>query len=217
MSARVAALCAALCVAVAQGFRAPQPVKSRHVARRQAIVTMKTWSKRKTLADETGGTTDLGAASVGLIGTIPVEFTQGETVLKTMAIPGQPLSAVAAQAGQCIKYKCRKGECGTCQVQLDGKWVKTCQTNVRPPEFGDVVKVQVRQGAVKAKKTSRFFSLSSFRDGFWNNLLGMVGFVREGRRCNKEYQQRITEEARIREMALAKRRALEASAVAESP
>ena len=40
------------------------------------------------------------------------------------------LPQVAAQAGQYIKYKCRKGECGTCAVRVDGQWIKTCSVSI---------------------------------------------------------------------------------------
>ena len=65
----------------------------------------------QTLADVAGGLTDKGGSAVGLVGTIPVIFEQGNETRKTMALAGQPLSEVAAQAGQYIKYKCGKGEC----------------------------------------------------------------------------------------------------------
>ena len=42
--------------------------------------------------------------------------TSGNETTRTMAIAGQPLKEVAAQAGQYIKYQCGKGECGTCEV-----------------------------------------------------------------------------------------------------
>lgn len=113
---------------------------------------------------------------MGLTGTIPVVFRQGNDTVSTMATVGQPLSAVrcsardstaglqaasciaralnpyeaiytataqpiplilllpapqvAAQAGQYIKYQCRKGECGTCAVRVDGQWIRTCSVAV---------------------------------------------------------------------------------------
>ena len=88
-------------------------------------------ARSQTLAETTGGASDRGAAAVGLVGTIPVEFTQGNDTVSTMAFVGQPLSEVAAQAGQFIKYKCRKGECGTCAVRVDGEWIRTCTVKVR--------------------------------------------------------------------------------------
>ena len=78
----------------------------------------------QTLADTAGGLSDKGSSAVGLVGTIPVIFEQGNNTAKTMAIAGQPLSEVAAQAGQYIKYKCGKGECGTCEVRVDGPGIR---------------------------------------------------------------------------------------------
>ncbi len=34
------------------------------------------------------------------------------------------------QADAFIPYKCKKGECGTCDVLIDGKWVHACQTTI---------------------------------------------------------------------------------------
>ena len=36
----------------------------------------------------------------------------------------------AGQADAFIPYKCKKGECGTCDVLVDGKWVHACQTRI---------------------------------------------------------------------------------------
>ena len=38
---------------------------------------------------------------------------------------------VAAQSGQYIKYQCKKGQCGTCEVRVDGKWIRTCVSQAR--------------------------------------------------------------------------------------
>ena len=48
----------------------------------------------QTLAEKEGGADILGAAGVGLTGTIPVVFRQGNDTLTTMATAGQPLSSV---------------------------------------------------------------------------------------------------------------------------
>eukprot|EP00967_Tisochrysis_lutea_P139153 scaffold252322_cov40-Tisochrysis_lutea.AAC.1 len=162
----------------------------------------------QTLAEKEGGADILGAAGVGLTGTIPVVFRQGNDTLTTMATAGQPLSSVrklatisasgdvAAQAGQYIKYKCRKGECGTCAVRVDGQWIKTCSVSIPFVPEGESYEVRahitlgsnalgsegvfVRGTMVKPSKSSRFFSFKSFIAGFRNNFLGMVGFVKEG-------------------------------------
>lgn len=40
---------------------------------------------------------------------------------------GEPILDVAKKAGVEIPTKCMKGECGTCEVNINGKWVKSCQ------------------------------------------------------------------------------------------
>jgi hypothetical protein len=110
---------------------------------------------------------------------------------------------VAAQAGQYIKYKCKKGECGTCAVRVDGNWIRTCSVSVPHVPEGQSYEVRARVPAraqsappltptlarrqvfvrgtmLKPTKSSRFFSVKSFFSGFKNNLLGMVGFAKEG-------------------------------------
>ncbi|TFJ85619.1 hypothetical protein NSK_003128 [Nannochloropsis salina CCMP1776] len=42
------------------------------------------------------------------------------------AVAGQSLKDVAQAARIPIKYNCKKGECGTCEVVLNGKKVRTC-------------------------------------------------------------------------------------------
>lgn len=103
----------------------------------------------QTLADEAGGLADVkDASAVGLVGTIPIIFEQGNETLETMAIVGQPLSEVASQCGQYIKYKCGKGECGTCEVRVEGKWIRTCSTRVPALPPGEVYNVHVRASAL---------------------------------------------------------------------
>ena len=69
-----------------------------------------------------------------------------------------PSSQVAAQAGQYIKYKCGKGECGTCEVRVDGKWIRTCAVQVPFVGQGEVYQVHVRHSMKEPKKSSRFYS-----------------------------------------------------------
>jgi len=186
------------CVPCAVGFFPAQLARS--PSSRTVDVTMKkTWSRRETLAEKGGGLEDKGAEAVGLSGTIPVEFEHSDVKLKTMAMPGQPLSEVASQAGQYIKYKCKKGECGTCEVRVDGQWVRTCVATIPYVEKGETYKVHVRTSMKQGKKSSRFFSLRSFYDGFKNNVLGMVGFVREGRKSQSAFDERIANEKKLLE------------------
>ena len=76
------------------------------------------------------------------LGDTPVVF-QPQNVM-TMARAGQPLSEVATQADVFIRYKCKKGKCKTCAVNIDGKWVSACQTKIPPQEPGKSFDVRVR-------------------------------------------------------------------------
>lgn len=152
---------------------------------------------RVTLAEETGATLTLAGA------TLPVTFIQGNSTRETLAFAGQPLSEVASQAGQYIKYKCGKGECGTCAVLVDGQWLKSCVAKVQQP-----MTITVKASMVApSKKSSKFFSVKSFVSGFWNNLLGMVGFVRSGARSSNAFKERMAREADIAQRAAMKRAA----------
>lgn len=51
---------------------------------------------------------------------------------------------MAAQAGQYIKYKCKKGECGTCAVRVDGNWIRTCSVSVPHVPAGQSYEVRAR-------------------------------------------------------------------------
>mmetsp|Transcript_10091 Transcript_10091/g.15116 ORF Transcript_10091/g.15116 Transcript_10091/m.15116 type:complete len:141 (+) Transcript_10091:82-504(+) len=46
---------------------------------------------------------------------------------KVKAIVGQKVSVVAAQARVKISYNCKAGDCGTCNVKMNGRTVKACQ------------------------------------------------------------------------------------------
>ena len=161
----------------------------------------------QTLAETTGGASDHGEAGVGLIGDVPVTFTQNNETISTKAIVGQPLSEVASQCGQYIKYQCRKGECGTCEVRVDGQWIRTCVTKVPPVAKGEAFEVHVRGSMIKTAKASRFYSLKSIISGAKNNLLGMVGFVREGRRSGDNFKHRIDSEKELLEKVKARKAA----------
>jgi hypothetical protein len=145
--------------------------------------------------------------ALGLTGTIPVVFQQGGESRKTMALVGQPLKEVAIQAGQFIQYKCGKGECGTCEVKVDGKWVRTCSTMVPYLAEGETYEVTVRPSMVKSKKSSRFFPFTSFISGAKNNILGMVGFVREGRKSRDAFNDRMNFEEELAAKVAAKKAA----------
>jgi hypothetical protein len=157
----------------------------------------KEWKYKETLAEESG-TTGTNAKAVGLIGEVPVVFKQGNATKETMAIVGQPISEVAAQAAQYIKYKCKKGQCGTCHVSINGKWIPSCTSKIPPVPKGESYTITVRESMVApTEKSSRFFSPKSFYKGFKNNLVGMVGFVRSRRNAKENWQDRMSEEELI--------------------
>lgn len=164
------------------------------------------WVKKETLADSAGDTTSLGYQGVGLKGTIPVVFKQGNETRTSMAWAGQPIRDVASQAGQFIQYGCGKGECGTCECMMNGKWVRPCVETVpaHALENGELV-LQVK--AIKSKKTSSgtFFSIRSFFMGFWNNILGMLGFVRFRKKASENWDERKAYEDLVAQKTLEKK------------
>lgn len=166
------------------------------------------WKKKQTLAEESGSSDDV---TVGLEGDVKVMFKQGDDVRTTMALVGQPLSAVAAQAGQPIRYGCKKGECGTCQVKCNGEWVKPCVAKIPVVAEGEQYVLEVRAVKNKSVSSGKFFSFRSFIMGFVNNLLGMVGFVKQRRVAKKNWEERQDIETRIAELAEKKRQAAAAS------
>lgn len=162
------------------------------------------WKKKKTLADEMGG---LDYEQKGIKGTVSVVFQQGNETKTTMAMPGQPLRDVATQAGQFIKYGCGKGECGTCESMCNGKWVRPCMDVVPASvENGEEhLVIQVKQVANKSTSSGKFFSVKSFFKGFWNNFLGMVGFVKYRRNAKQNWDERQEYEDLIRQKTLEKK------------
>ncbi len=134
-----------------------------------------------------------------------VEFQPSNKIIQ--AREGEQLSAVAVKAGVEINYKCRKGECGTCQVKIDNKWVKACQTTVTPPSTGDVLFVNVKPATEEAKKKpSKFFTPASFIEGVINNGAGVIGFVTEALKVDDEFQARMEREKRLKEKIAEKKR-----------
>eukprot|EP00747_Dinoflagellata_sp_TGD_P125335 gnl/TRDRNA2_/TRDRNA2_174142_c1_seq1.p1 gnl/TRDRNA2_/TRDRNA2_174142_c1~~gnl/TRDRNA2_/TRDRNA2_174142_c1_seq1.p1 ORF type:complete len:731 (+),score=146.84 gnl/TRDRNA2_/TRDRNA2_174142_c1_seq1:31-2223(+) len=140
------------------------------------------------------------------LGDTPVVFQPANVM--TMARVGQPLSDVAAQADVFIRYKCRKGECKTCVVNIDGRWVSACQTKIPPVAKGENFGVRVRKvsEAHKYKQTATFFSPRSIIDGAWNNALGMVGFARDAFGADPDFEVRMERERMIQEIAEKKKK-----------
>jgi ferredoxin len=163
------------------------------------------WKKKSTLAEEQGSINDIGFQNVGLKGTIPVVFKQGNDTRTSMAWSGQPIRDVATQAGQFIKYGCGKGECGTCECMVNGKWIRPCIATVPATAAGEELIVQVKDVKSKATSSGTFFSIRSFFMGFWNNLLGMIGFVKFRRAAMKNWDERREYEDLVAQKTLEKK------------
>lgn len=136
-----------------------------------------------------------------LLGDTPVVFHPQNVM--TMARAGQPLSEVATQADVFIRYKCRKGKCKTCAVNIDGKWVSACQTKIPHRAPNQPFEIRVREVAANKQeneKKAAFFSPKSMYDGFLNNAIGMVGFAKEGVAANPDFIARMEKEKRIEEL-----------------
>lgn len=174
------------------------------------------WKKSATLA-ETSGTGGLSIKEKGLAGSVPIKFQTGKgekaTFVETAAMPGQPLKLVASQAGQYIKYGCGRGECGTCESLCNGQYLRPCvdavPTDLQPDaatgEYAPLV-IQVKGTRAKVVSSGKFYSAKSFLMGFWNNFLGMGGFVRDRRKAKKNWQERMAKEDDIRRLTEEKKR-----------
>ena len=182
----------------AAGFQAPQ--QTRHPTLLQAKTLQRKWQTERTkLADDPNTIKDSGLA-----GAIQVLFKQGNATKMTRAEVGTPLSEVASQADQFIRYKCKKGECGTCEVQVNGKWVRTCVATV--PYVEDVFEVTVKPTMMKGQgKASKFYSLKSFVMGWYNNILGMVGFVKTSATEGKNFRDRLDGEDEVARLVAARK------------
>ena len=192
-SLRKAMILRFLLLASAAGFQSkPRP---RHPTLLQAKTLQRKWQTERTkLADDYGAPTDI--VDKGLAGSIQVLFKQGNATKMTRAEVGTPLSEVASQADQFIRYKCKKGECGTCEVQVNGKWVRTCVSTV--PYVEDVFEVTVKPTMMKGQgKASKFYSVKSFIMGWYNNILGMVGFVKTSATEGKNFRDRLDGEDEV--------------------
>jgi len=151
------------------------------------------------------------------LGDIPVVF-QPQNV-KTMAKIGQPLSDVASRADVFIRYKCRKGECKTCVVNIDGKWVSACQTKIPSLAPGQEFGVRVRpvSDAHKYKEKAAFFSPASIADGFMNNAIGMLGFATESFAADPDFDVRIGKEKAIEKLTKEKKGMSQAASLRGKP
>ena len=114
--------------------------------------------------------------------------------------------------GERVSAFCHEGSHYWFVNSVNGQWVRPCQALV-PAELsgtGESYTVQVKEVKSKAKSSGKFYSIKSFFMGFWNNLLGMVGFVKYRRAAKKNWQERVEYEELIRQKTLEKKRAREA-------
>jgi len=161
------------------------------------------WKKKETLADKSGG---ISLDKVGIKGTINVVFKQGEETKNTLANVGDPIRDLASQTGQFIKYGCGKGECGSCEALCNGKWIRPCVAKV-PADLtpGEDFMIQVKEAKSQTVSSGKFFSIKSFFMGFYNNLLGMIGFVLTRRAAKRNYDERMDYEVLVAEKARQKK------------
>jgi hypothetical protein len=66
--------------------------------------------------------------------------------------------------------------------------------------------VVVKDVKNKARSSGKFYSFKSFIMGFYNNLIGMVGFVKYRRNAKKNWQERQEYEELVRQKTLEKKR-----------
>jgi len=71
---------------------------------------------------------------------------------------------------------------------------------------GDVLVFEISETKSKIISSGKFFSAKSFLLGFWNNAIGMVGFVRDRRKAKRNWNERQEYEQLIVEQTLAKKR-----------
>lgn len=144
------------------------------------------WKKLKTV-DGAG----LDDSEKGLAGAVPVVFQSGNQTITTTAFVGQPVSDVAAQCGQFIKYGCGKGECGTCESLCGGKWIRPCVATIPADVLdGEKYTIVVKETKARASSSGKFYSVRSFFMGFYNNAIGMIGFVRTRKAAEKNWSER---------------------------
>lgn len=86
------------------------------------------------------------------------------------------------------------------------------------PNTGEEVVIVVKEVKNKSKSSGKFYSVRSFLFGFYNNVLGMVGFVRTRKYAKKNWQERQEYEENLKILTAKKREerlAREAAAAAE--
>lgn len=91
---------------------------------------------------------------------------------------------------------------------VNGQWIRPCCALV-PVELsgtGQTMVVQVKEVKAKSTSSGKFYSIRSFFMGFWNNLLGMIGFVKYRRAAKKNWQERQEYEDLIKRKTMEKKR-----------
>jgi len=172
------------------------------------------WKKQKTLAEKNGGPQSFD--EIGLDGTIPVLFKEGDKTRTTMAMVGQPIQDVASQAGQYIKYGCGKGECGSCEALCNGKWIRPCVAVIPSDAIaGEDFIITVKGVKNTSKSSGKFYSIRSFLFGFYNNVLGMVGFVTTRKAARKNLDDRLSFEDMVAQKTKEKKAARAAAKTIE--
>jgi ferredoxin len=135
--------------------------------------------------------------------TVKVEFLPAN--VEVTATQGDPLSAVAEAAGIEIKYKCKKGECGTCEVNVNNKWVKACQATIPKLSKGEKLTITVKPAKEVKEKPAKFFTPKSFAEGVVNNALGVYGFVTVAAKADDEFNERMRKEKELEEKVKARK------------
>jgi len=95
----------------------------------------------------------------------------------------------------CFAFLCR----------VNGQWIRPCSVAVPAVAEGEDYVVMVKEIKSKKVDSGKFYSLKSFLLGFWNNLLGMVGFFKSRRAAKKNWSERKEYEDLIKQKALEKK------------
>jgi len=91
-----------------------------------------------------------GGAAKG--STVELEIKTMNGVKMAKGIAGEPMMKSMGSSG--IKYGCKEGQCGTCEVKVDGRTVRTCVAKL--PNKASI-KVDVTQNTVlKGNKNSNW-------------------------------------------------------------
>jgi hypothetical protein len=88
---------------------------------------------------------------------------------------------------------------------VNGKWIRPCIATVPAMTAGEELIVQLKEFKSKSTSSGTFFSIRSFIMGFWNNILGMIGFVKFRRAARKNWEERNDYEELVRQKTLAKK------------